>query len=100
MPNTYLTVIAEMKAMAGKEEELRRELVQLLGPTRKEEGCINYDLHESHEMPGFFIFYENWTSREHLDRHLASPHLKAFSAKKPVLLEGGVVLHLMKQVTA
>jgi quinol monooxygenase YgiN len=23
------------------------------------------------------VFYENWTSREHLDRHLASPHLAA-----------------------
>jgi quinol monooxygenase YgiN len=32
------------------------------------------------------VFYENWVSREHLDRHTASAHLAAFGAAAGELL--------------
>jgi quinol monooxygenase YgiN len=54
--------------------------------TRPEEGCIQYDLHVSTDQPGSFVFYENWASREALDRHAASPHLRAFGIKASELL--------------
>lgn|SRR5574340_1064305 len=75
-----LTVVAEMQAKPGKEEELKKQLLALIEPTRKEEGCVQYDLHVSTESAGQFVFYENWRSRELLDRHLASAHLRAFVA--------------------
>ena len=81
-----LTVVAEIKAQAGKEEALRQTLLALIEPTRKEEGFVQYDLHVSTNDPGRFVFYENWVSQEHLDRHLASPHLEAFKAAAPGLL--------------
>lgn len=81
-----LTVVAEIKAQAGKEEALRQTLLALIEPTRKEEGFVQYDLHVSTSDPGRFVFYENWVSQEHLDRHLASPHLEAFKAAAPGLL--------------
>ena len=81
-----LTVVAELKAKPGKEEDLRRALLALIEPTRKEDGFLQYDLHVNTNDPGRFVFYENWVSREHLDRHLASPHLEAFKAAAPSLL--------------
>ena len=72
-----LTVVAHMHAQPGKEDALRQALLALIEPTRKEEGCMQYDLHEENEKPGHFVFYENWTSKAALDRHLASPHLSA-----------------------
>jgi quinol monooxygenase YgiN len=71
-----ITVTATFQARPGKETELRAALAGLLGPTRKEAGCINYDLHEAPEEPGKFLFHENWTSQAHLDAHLQSAHLK------------------------
>ena len=53
-----LTVIAKLKAKQGCEEQLGQMLRGLVEPTRAEKGCINYDLHRSHEDPGLFIFYE------------------------------------------
>ncbi|MBI4891022.1 MAG: antibiotic biosynthesis monooxygenase [Acidobacteria bacterium] len=85
-----LTVVAEMRALPGKEAELRQALLDCIEPTRAEEGCVQYDLHESTDTPGHFIFYENWTSREALDRHLATPHLQKLGSLTPVLVEGGV----------
>ena len=82
-----LTVVAEMVARPGKEDELKRELLRLVEPTRREEGCLQYDLHVATDNPGRFVFYENWTSREALDKHLQSPHLKAFGAISKELRE-------------
>jgi quinol monooxygenase YgiN len=70
----------------AREEQLKGELLQLIAPTRSEDGCINYDLHESLEHPGQFLFYANWTSKSKLDRHLETPHLKAFLSKTDELL--------------
>lgn len=93
MPNVRLTVVAEMVAKPGKEEELKRRLLALVEPTRKEDGCLQYDLHQNTSEAGRFVFYENWRSRESLERHLQSPHLLAFgSVEEELLAEPGRVL--------
>jgi quinol monooxygenase YgiN len=81
-----LTVVAEMRAKPGRESDLRNILLSLIEPTRKEEGCIQYDLHVDTDDPGRFVFYENWTSRERLSVHLNSPPLRAFVAASADLL--------------
>jgi quinol monooxygenase YgiN len=81
-----LTVVAELQAKPGREEDLRRAVLALIGPTRQEDGCVQYDLHVHTNDPGRFVFYENWTSREHLDRHAASAHLKEFGTVSGDLL--------------
>ncbi len=86
MIEKLLTVVAEITAAPGKEAELREALLGLIEPTRAEDGCVQYDLHESTGTPGQFVFYENWTSLEHLERHLASPHLEAMKARFGELL--------------
>ena len=92
-----ITVLALCKAKPGLEEEVKRELMALQGPTRSEEGCINYDLHQSQEDPSRFMFYENWKSQEDLDKHLQRPYLKAFQEKAGDLLTEptNITLHKM-----
>ncbi|MCX6622939.1 MAG: putative quinol monooxygenase [Acidobacteria bacterium] len=80
-----LTLVAEFQAKEGKEAEAREALLALIEPTRKEDGCVQYDLHVLNDQPGRFLFYENWTSRAELDRHAASAHLAALGAKIPEL---------------
>jgi quinol monooxygenase YgiN len=72
-----VTVVATFQARAGKEAELRAALLGLLAPTRREMGCLNYDLHVSPEDAARFLFHENWTTKEALDTHLKSPHVAA-----------------------
>lgn len=76
-----VTVIAEMHAQKGKEAEVRRELLSLIAPSRKDAGCINYDLHQAADDPTRFVFHENWASKEHLDCHLKKPDLQAALAR-------------------
>jgi quinol monooxygenase YgiN len=71
-----ITVIATFQARPGKETELRDALLKLIVPTRKEEGCINYDLHQAADDPAKFLFHENWTNRAALDAHMKSMHVQ------------------------
>jgi quinol monooxygenase YgiN len=72
-----VTVVATFQAKPGQEAKLRESLLGLLAPTRREAGCLNYDLHQSPEDPAKFLFHENWASKETLDAHLKSAHVAA-----------------------
>ena len=86
MADRKVTVFALLEAKPGMEETVKQELLALVGPTRTEEGCNNYDLHQSVDHKEQFRFYENWTSKEHLERHLQSAHVRRFIAKADQLL--------------
>lgn len=77
MNSKSLTVLAQVKARPGKEADVRRELLSLVEPSRKDAGCINYDLHQAINNPAMFMFHENWTSKALLDQHLQKPDLQA-----------------------
>jgi quinol monooxygenase YgiN len=66
----HINVIAELKAKAGHENALREMLIALVPASRAEDGCKGYHLHEARHEPGSFYTYEEWTSEEHLTRHL------------------------------
>ena len=94
-----LTVIAYMRAAPGKREELRAALEALIEPTSKEQGYVNYDLHQGVEDPDAFFFYENWDSGEDLDAHLSASHLREFAARMPDLLdESGLTVNRVRRI--
>ena len=98
MSDSNVTVVALLRAKKEQIDALRDELKGLIETTRAEPGCINYDLHESPDSPGLFMFHENWTSKQHLEDHLARPHLKAFLEKADALLAEPVQITLWKKV--
>ena len=93
-----VTVLATVKAKKGLEEAVRNEVMALVAPTRAEEGCLNYDLHQSCDDPAVLMLYENWVSKEDLDKHLAMPYLQAFLAKVPDLLAEPVQILLWEKI--
>jgi len=79
-------VIALFVAAPGKEDELERVLTELIEPTRREAGCIRYELVRGLGRSAEFAFVEEWESVATLDAHAVSAHLKAMQAKVPGLL--------------
>ncbi|MDP2574563.1 antibiotic biosynthesis monooxygenase family protein [Vibrio penaeicida] len=71
-------LIADIIANPGKEKELESSIFKVMIPTRKEAGCIQYDLHKDVEYDGKYIMYEIWASQEAIDSHVASEHVKVF----------------------
>ena len=80
------TIIGTVTARPETREELASLLLAQVAPTRAEPGCINYDFHVDAADPCVLVFYENWTSREALDAHLAMPHLKPLFSQLDRLL--------------
>ena len=72
---------ARVKAKPGSEAAVRGILLSLIGPSHNDPGCLNYDLHQATGNPALFLFHENWTSKELLDKHLKTPHIQAALAK-------------------
>ncbi len=93
-----LTVVAVMRAKTGKRDQLRAALEALIEPTVTEDGCHTYALHQGTEDPDVFIFYENWTSADHLGAHLAAPHLEDFVGKVPDLVEGELSINQLRRI--
>lgn len=77
---SHLTVVATVTAKVEFIEDVGNALEALIAPTLQEDGCINYDLHKSIENPAIYVFHENWTSKAHLDAHLATAHIKMCQA--------------------
>lgn len=75
---TKLTIVASIRAAEGKQDLVRSELEKLVEPTRAEDGCLRYDLHQDNKEPNQFVFLENWKSRADLDKHMETPHIAAF----------------------
>ena len=77
MIKSSLKVVAIAETSSDMALELKKVCLGLIEPTRKESGCLNYELYEDTTNPGKFTFIEEWESQEHLDIHLKTPHLVA-----------------------
>lgn len=66
-----------------------------IAETRKEKGCIAYDVNTSVSDPDTLVFVEKWERREDLTAHSRSPHLAAWrEASNPHLVSKTVeVVH-------
>ena len=98
MSQKQVTVVAMICAKPDKIDLAREALIALVEPTRREQGCINYDLHQSPDEPTRFMFYENWASREDLDNHAASDHLQALVARIDELFAEPLDVSLFQQI--
>ncbi len=77
-----ITAVTLIHGIPGKEEELKRHLLSLAGPTRAEKGCITYDLYQSPDQKNEFMRFEVWESLDALEAHKKTPPLKASFEKR------------------
>jgi quinol monooxygenase YgiN len=86
LPKDAVTLIVHLRSREGQETLLEAELRALVGHTRKEDGCLTYDLHRSVEAPSAFLLHEVWASRDAHSRHTNTPHFLRWNARKDSLL--------------
>jgi len=91
-------VIARLRAKPGKEVELRTLATGLIAPTRKEAGCIRYELLVNVADPAELTFVEEWRDGDTLNAHLATPHVQYAVSRCPELLLGELDLRRYKLV--
>jgi len=88
LPKDAVTLIVILRAREGQETLLEAELRALVSPTRKEDGCLRYDLHRSVDTPGSLLLHEVWATRDAHTEHTHSHHFLRWNARKDALLAG------------
>ena len=77
MKSNAIRVVALFKSRPGRTEDLKNFLLALIPPTRREPGCLRYELHQNGSDPSDFVFLEEWESHAAIDAHMQSPHVQA-----------------------
>ena len=93
------TIIGTVVAKPEKRAELLKILSSFVTPTRTEPGCINYDFHCDAEDPNSFVFYENFVSKQALDKHLAMPYLQPLIDRTDELLAKPVSIRYLTMLS-
>ncbi len=75
-----LTILALIHVTPGREADLMASLTTLAAASRKEEGCIQYDMHLDNADSSFIMFYETWATKALWLEHMKSDHLKTHNA--------------------
>src|SRR6266436_2182767 len=75
LPKDAVTLAVILRPRDGQDMMLEAELRALIGPTRKEEGCLRYDLHRSIEGPGAFLLHEICETRERQTEDTYAQHI-------------------------
>jgi quinol monooxygenase YgiN len=86
LPKDAVTLVVILRAREGQETLLEAELRALVGPSRREAGCLTYNLHRAIDTPGALLLHEVWTSREAHTEHTHTPHFLRWNARKDALL--------------
>jgi quinol monooxygenase YgiN len=86
LPKNAVTLTVILRAREGQETLLEAELRALVAGTRREEGCLQFDLHRAEETSGAFLLHEVWASHDAHKRHKNTPHFLRYNARKDALL--------------
>ena len=91
-----ISVVAQIRAKAGHEGEVRTMLSGLAEPSKKESGCLKYQVFEDKHYTGSFYTYEEWESEAALEKHLAGAKDALNTAK--ALLQEEMRISVLRQL--
>jgi quinol monooxygenase YgiN len=81
--SNVLTVVARLRAAAGKGDALAALLAEQVATVRgTEQGCLAYTAHRSTSDPDLFLFYEVYENEAAFDFHRRSVHLVAYRERR------------------
>lgn len=81
-----MKVILRLVAKPDKVDALKHILIGLAAPTRKEPGCLSWEIFQNLAEPCDFTFVEEWASDAALDAHWATAHVQDALARGVPLL--------------
>lgn len=95
-------LIATLTIQPGSLAAVTEAAKPCLEATRKEDGCMSYDLHVDVTDDTRLVFVERWENRAALDAHFKTPHLQVwreagsqyFTSRNIEIIEDGKVEHL------
>lgn len=76
--STPLTLIATLTANPAQQAAVEAGLRELVDASRREDGCLQYDLHRHQDHAHVFVMIEQWRDEQALAAHQQTPHFLHF----------------------
>ena len=84
-PAKPFALFVTIKAKAGKEKELEAAFAPCIAATKKEAGCLAYELNRDPDEPTTYVMFEKFKNLAALEAHLKLEHTaKLFKAIEPL----------------
>lgn len=88
-------VIASFNPSSGQQQTVEQILRGMVSASRKEPGCLRYDLHRTQGSPQLFVLFETYRDAAALETHRATSHYQDFRARIGDLLSQPVSLQVL-----
>ena len=84
MTDKRVAIFASFAPKPSHEQQVEETLRGMVAPTRREPGCITYDLYRA--QSGSFHLFETYRDQAAVEAHRATAHYKAYRARIADLL--------------
>ncbi len=92
------SVVATIKAKAGREAEFQAAALQLIAAVRANEpGCLLYTLNQG-DAPDTFVFMERYADEDALKAHRATEHFKTLGRAMGAFMDGPPAVLRMAEI--
>ena len=78
-----IVINAEFYIVPEQKKQFLDEISELIQESRKEEGCLSYQLYEAVTDENNFVMVEKWENQQAIELHNATSHLQNFAKKVP-----------------
>jgi quinol monooxygenase YgiN len=82
-----LFIFARFHARPGDEDGVARALLDVLGPTREEPGCLSIHAFRSTRDARLFYIHSRWKDEAAFDDHAGQPHTVRFVERVGTLID-------------
>ncbi|MGH4141025.1 putative quinol monooxygenase [Clostridium sp.] len=93
-----ITIVAKNLIKQGKTDEFKVLAEKLINESRKERGCIAYNLYEDSSNCNILTFIEVWENGEAIKLHNSSEHFTSIVPKFGELKDGQSEINLYKVI--
>lgn len=87
-PAKPFAILVTFKVKAGKEKEFEDAFPACLAATKKEPGCIAYELNQDPEHPDTYLMYEKFKGIPAIEDHLKQKHTQTLLKTVGPLIDG------------
>lgn len=93
-----ITLVVKALIKEGKVDEYKRITNELALESRKEEGCVSYNLYVDIDNPQILTFIEVWKDKKAIETHNNTKHFKKLAPKLRELREGSSEVNFYEYV--
>jgi quinol monooxygenase YgiN len=86
--STVVHVVARIAALPKRTADVKALLLNLAAESRREDGCLRYEVLADEQDPNVFVLVEEWQSSGALEAHNATRHVGEALGRVPALVSG------------